>query len=89
MSSPDIEPPPATTNDVSSASDVRAAARWLMGASASVVAVLVLQPHFEISVWSRPGRETATAVIVWVCVNQTIGGGRAAYCRRDRPGRVG
>lgn len=41
MSSPDIEPPPATTNDVSHASDVRAAARWLMGASASVVAVLV------------------------------------------------
>lgn len=50
---------------------------------------LVLQPHLEISVWSRLGRETATAVIVWVCWNQTIGGGRAAHCRRCRPGWVG
>ncbi|QFY12915.1 hypothetical protein GBF35_45850 [Nonomuraea phyllanthi] len=41
MTTPDSEPPPAAANDVSHASDLRAAARWLIGASASVVAVLV------------------------------------------------
>ncbi|GAB2947684.1 hypothetical protein ACFMQL_10020 [Nonomuraea fastidiosa] len=41
MTTPATEPAQAAANDVSHASDLRAAARWLIGASASVVAVLV------------------------------------------------
>jgi integrase len=42
----------------------------------------LVQQHLEISVWWRLGREVATAVIMWVCWNHTIGGGRAANCSR-------
>jgi hypothetical protein len=41
MSNPDVEPLTATANDVSHASDLRTAARWLAGASGAVVAVLL------------------------------------------------
>ncbi|MEV4751639.1 hypothetical protein AB0K21_35220 [Streptosporangium sp. NPDC049248] len=41
MGSPETEPLTATANDVSHASDLRGATRWLAGASGSVVAVIL------------------------------------------------
>ncbi|NUW37044.1 hypothetical protein HTZ77_37425 [Nonomuraea sp. SMC257] len=70
------EPSTSTANDVSHAADLRAAARWLVGASASVVAVLVagvqLRDFAEldaVGVWAVPVALLAVlialATVVW------------------------
>ncbi|GAA0429812.1 hypothetical protein Acor_40690 [Acrocarpospora corrugata] len=77
MTTPGVDQIPSVANDVSHASDLRAAARWLVGGSASIVAVLVANLQFrnldgleEVGAWAVMAALsailTALTSVVWV-----------------------
>ncbi|MEV6156953.1 hypothetical protein AB0L53_42100 [Nonomuraea sp. NPDC052129] len=76
MSIPATEPTPSAASDVSQAADLRVAARWLVGSSASVVALLVVPIQLrnfsdltEVGPWAVAlallGFLAALASVVW------------------------